>query len=85
MPAFRIPDPSRQLASTRISLVDVDHCRCGSRRVGLEFPPTMTARNKLAPGETKRIRGKVYVVPADVAALVARFERDFPEQAAKKP
>lgn len=37
----------------------------------------------LAPGETKRIRGKIYFVPADVSKLVARYERDFPEQAAK--
>ena len=37
----------------------------------------------LAPGETKKIRGKLYIVPADVQQLVARFERDFPEQAAK--
>lgn len=35
----------------------------------------------LAPGETKTIRGKLYVVPADVEKLVARFEKDFPEQA----
>jgi hypothetical protein len=33
----------------------------------------------LKPGETKRIRGKLYVVPADVPALVRRYERDFPE------
>jgi hypothetical protein len=38
----------------------------------------------LAPGETKHIRGKIYVVPADIDALVKRFERDFPEQAAKR-
>lgn len=31
----------------------------------------------LAPGETKRIHGQVYIVPADVKQLVARFERDF--------
>src|SRR5207249_12133165 len=37
----------------------------------------------LKPGETKRIRGKLYVVPADVPALVRRHERDFPEHAAK--
>lgn len=37
----------------------------------------------LKPGETKRIRGKLYVVPADLEKLVARFERDFPEQAGK--
>jgi hypothetical protein len=37
----------------------------------------------LKPGETKRIRGKLYVVPADVPALVRRYERDFPEHAAR--
>jgi hypothetical protein len=37
----------------------------------------------LAPGETKKIRGKMYFVPADVPQLVKRFERDFPEQAAR--
>lgn len=35
----------------------------------------------LKPGETKKIRGKVYVVPADVEALLARYRRDFPEHA----
>lgn len=35
----------------------------------------------LAPGETKKIRGKIYIVPADVEKLVRRFEKDFPEQA----
>jgi hypothetical protein len=33
----------------------------------------------LEPGETKRIRGKIYVVPSDVPALVARYSKDFPE------
>ncbi len=37
----------------------------------------------LAPGETKKIRGKLYIVPADVDRLVKRYERDFPEQVAK--
>lgn len=37
----------------------------------------------LQPGETKNIRGKIYIVPADVDALVTRYERDFPEQAAR--
>ena len=37
----------------------------------------------LAPGETKKIRGKLYIVPADVPKLVARYERDFPEQVEK--
>jgi hypothetical protein len=37
----------------------------------------------LKPGETKRIRGKLYVVPSDVAPLVARYERDFPEQVSR--
>jgi hypothetical protein len=33
----------------------------------------------LRAGETKKIRGKIYVVDADVKALVKRYERDFPE------
>ena len=33
----------------------------------------------LAPGETKRIRGKIYITRDDVASLVKRYERDFPE------
>jgi hypothetical protein len=33
-------------------------------------------------GATKSIRGKIYIVPSDVEALVARYERDFPEQVA---
>jgi hypothetical protein len=37
----------------------------------------------LQPGETKNIRGKLYIVPADVDALVKRYERGFPEQAAR--
>ncbi len=35
----------------------------------------------LAPGETKRVRGKVYIVPADADSLLARYRRDFPEAA----
>ena len=35
----------------------------------------------LKPGETKKIRGKLYVVTADEAVLLQRFDRDFPEQA----
>jgi hypothetical protein len=31
----------------------------------------------LKPGETKKIKGKLYVVPADMPALVKRFEADF--------
>jgi hypothetical protein len=33
----------------------------------------------LKAGETKTIRGKLYVVPSDVEALVKRYEKDFPE------
>ena len=33
----------------------------------------------LQPGETKQIRGKIYIVPADVEALVKRYRVDFPE------
>ena len=35
----------------------------------------------LRPGETKRVRGKIYIVPNDVPALLRRYARDFPEQA----
>jgi hypothetical protein len=37
----------------------------------------------LKAGESKVIRGKMYVVPADVDALVRRYERDFPEHKAR--
>jgi hypothetical protein len=37
----------------------------------------------LEPGETKRIRGKLYVVDADADALFKRFLRDFPGQRRK--
>ena len=33
----------------------------------------------LDPGETKEVRGKIYMVEADVATLVKRCEQDFPE------
>jgi len=40
----------------------------------------------LKAGESKNIRGKLYLVPADVDALVKRYEKDFPEHApATKP
>jgi hypothetical protein len=35
----------------------------------------------LAPGDTKKLRGKIYIVPADVEALLRRYRKDFPEQA----
>ncbi len=34
----------------------------------------------LKPGETKRIRGKIYFVTNDVPALLKRYTEDFPEQ-----
>jgi hypothetical protein len=33
----------------------------------------------LAPGETKQIRGKIYVLDADVPRLLGRYRADFPE------
>ncbi len=33
----------------------------------------------LGPGERKEIRGKIYLVPADVEKLLRRYEGDFPE------
>lgn len=35
----------------------------------------------LAPGAEKAIRGKMYIVPNDVPALLTRYQRDFPEHA----
>jgi len=37
----------------------------------------------LEPGETKQIRGKIYIVGDDVEALTRRYERDFPEHVTK--
>jgi hypothetical protein len=37
----------------------------------------------LAAGERKEIRGKMYIVPNDVPALMTRYERDFPEHSRK--
>lgn len=36
----------------------------------------------LKPGETKTIRGKIYIVRNDVKALIKRYRKDFPEHAA---
>ncbi|MCA1685828.1 MAG: hypothetical protein LC745_07530, partial [Planctomycetia bacterium] len=33
----------------------------------------------LAPGQSKTIRGKLYLMGPDTAALVRRYESDFPE------
>ena len=33
----------------------------------------------LKPAETKKVRGKIYVVQADEKELVRRYRRDFPE------
>jgi hypothetical protein len=38
----------------------------------------------VAPGETKRVRGKIYILPADTELLLKRYRTDFPEQADKK-
>jgi len=32
----------------------------------------------LAAGETRRIKGKIYIVPNDVPTLLARYQKDFP-------
>ena len=36
----------------------------------------------LRAGETKRLHGKIYVMPNDPPALLARYARDFPKAAA---
>ena len=33
----------------------------------------------LKPGETKKLRGALYLMEADVQALLARYRTDFPE------
>jgi hypothetical protein len=38
----------------------------------------------LAAGETKTMRGKIYIVPADVEALLRRYAKDFPEHAERR-
>ena len=37
----------------------------------------------LKPGETKKIRGKMYLLPNDVPALLALHEKEFPDKAKK--
>lgn len=37
----------------------------------------------LKPGETKTVRGKIYLVKADMDALLKRYAEDFPEHASK--
>jgi hypothetical protein len=39
----------------------------------------------LAPHESKTIRGKIYILPNDIPALLRRYQQDFPEHADKKP
>jgi hypothetical protein len=38
----------------------------------------------LGPGETKQIRGKIYLLPNDVSALWKRYAEDFPEHIAPR-
>jgi ABC-type transporter Mla subunit MlaD len=37
----------------------------------------------LKPGETKSIKGKIYILPNDVPALLTRYAKDFPTQPEK--
>ena len=39
----------------------------------------------LGPSERKEIRGKIYIVPGDVTALLERYQRDFPEHTSTHP
>lgn len=39
----------------------------------------------LQAGETKIIRGKIYIVPDNVPALLKRYQEDFPEHGRKSP
>lgn len=42
----------------------------------------LVIRGPALPGE---IRGKIYLVPNDVPALLKRYARDFPEHQPRKP
>lgn len=37
----------------------------------------------LMPGETKKVRGKIYIVPNRLDELLTRYRKDFPEQIAR--
>jgi hypothetical protein len=39
----------------------------------------------IGPGETRRIHGKIYLVPNEVSALLKRFRRDFPHLTVPAP
>ncbi|MCC6235727.1 MAG: hypothetical protein IT580_24025, partial [Verrucomicrobiales bacterium] len=39
----------------------------------------------LQPGETRDVRGRIYLVTNDVPALLARYARDFPEHRVTRP
>jgi hypothetical protein len=39
----------------------------------------------LAPGETKSIRGMIYVIENDTAELLSRYRKDFPASGDRKP
>jgi hypothetical protein len=39
----------------------------------------------LKPGETKHIKGKIYILPNDVPALLTRYAKDFPVQQLASP
>lgn len=39
----------------------------------------------LAPGERKTIRGKIYLLEADIPALLERYRKDFPEHQKRRP
>lgn len=39
----------------------------------------------LKPGESKHIRGKIYIVRSDVEVLLNRYKKDFPEHVAGEP
>jgi hypothetical protein len=38
----------------------------------------------LQPGETKKVRGKIYLLTSEVDELLRRYERDFPEHVSRK-
>ena len=41
----------------------------------------LEVRGEVIPGETKKILGKLYVVPADERELIAQYRKDFRKSA----
>ena len=84
--ASQIPAPLIRVSEGTVIAASVHNALTDSTIgvIGLADHPT-AKRDTLfvRPGETKKVHGKIYVLPADVDALMTRYKTDFPEQAAR--